>query len=60
MKIYLATWLSDRSLGKSLTKRRASRRLLSFFFIRYQEISDELFNQYVDVGQCDPRKGKDK
>jgi hypothetical protein len=58
MKIYLATWLTDRSLGRSLTKKKNSRRLLSYFFVKDQGISNELFNQYVEIGRCDPRKNK--
>jgi hypothetical protein len=60
MKIYLATWLTDRSLGNSLTKKKAPRRLLSYYFLLEQEISGELFNQYCIHGRCDPRKNKDK
>jgi len=60
MKIYLATWLTDRSLGTSLTKKRAPRRLLSYYFLIEQEITDALFRVYCISGRADPRKNKDK
>ena len=60
MKIYLAMWLTDRSLGRSLTKKRAPKRLASYFFLQDQGITKEMFNQYIFTGRCDPRKTKDK
>ena len=60
MKIYLSTWLTDRSLGDSLTKKRASNRLVSYFFIMEQKISKALIHKYYTTGRCDPRKKKDK
>jgi len=56
MKIYMATWLTDRSLGRSLTKKKANRRLVSFYFLKEQEITKVLLTQYCITGRCDPRK----
>jgi hypothetical protein len=58
MNIYLSTWLTDRSLGNSMTKKKASKRLLSYFFLKEQDISQEHFDEYVETGRCDPRKRK--
>lgn len=58
MKIYLSAWLTDRSLGHSLTKKRAAKRLLSYFFLVEQKIKKSLFVEYVETGMCDPRKRK--
>ena len=58
MKIFLSTWLTDRSLGTSMTKKRASRRLLSYFFLLEQKITATLLNKYIEFGRCDPRKQK--
>lgn len=60
MKIYMATWLTDRTLGRSLTKKRANNRLLSFHFLREQEITFEQLRQYIRTGRVDPRKTKEK
>jgi hypothetical protein len=58
MKIYFAAWLTDRSLGDSLTKKGAKTRLLSFYFLREQNITDEMIAEYSQTGKCDPRKNK--
>jgi len=58
MKIFMSAWLTDRSLGKSLTKKGASRRLLSFYFLIEQKISSALLAKYHETGKCDPRKHK--
>lgn len=58
MKIYLATWLTDRSLGKSLTKKDGNTRLLSYHFLLEQGISTGLLKEYLETGECDPRKSK--
>ena len=58
MKIYLSTWLTDRSLGISMTKKRASYRLLSYYFLMEQKISKSLIELYYRTGRCDPRKNK--
>jgi len=60
MRIFMAAWLTDRSLGSSLTKKRASRRLLSYHFLKEQEITQELFTQYIQTGRCDPRVRKEE
>ena len=51
-------WLTDRSLGESLTKKKAKRRLASFYFLREQEITSLLLTEYYETGRCDPRKTK--
>lgn len=58
MKIYMATWLFDRSLGKSLTKKRANVRLISYYFLREQEIDKESLELYCSTGRLDTRKNK--
>lgn len=58
MQIYLSTWITDRSLGQSMTKKRANRRLLSYYFIVEQKITSELLVEYYQRGRCDPRKEK--
>ena len=58
MKVYFATWLTDRSLGKSLNKKKGKTRLLSFHFLREQNITNPLFEEYIETGECDPRKNK--
>ena len=55
----MATWLTDRSLGLSLTKKRANRRLLSYHFLLEQGITKHLLAQYYETGRCDPRKTKE-
>ena len=60
MRIYLSTWLTDRSLGESLTKKRARNRLISYYFLLEQKISNALLKEYVESGRCDPRKEKEK
>jgi hypothetical protein len=60
MKIYLATWLFDKTLGRSLTKQKASKRLLSYFFIKQGATSSEQFRKYIRTGRLDPAKDKKK
>ena len=60
MKIYFATWLTDRSLGTSLNNKNGNCRLLSFHFLIEQEITNPLFQEYIATGSCDPRKNKEK
>ena len=59
MKVYLATWLGDRSLGKSLTRNNAKRRLLSYHFLKDQGAQQKEFNKYIHTGKCDIRKTKE-
>ena len=58
MKIILATWLADRSLGRSLTKKGARKRLLSYHFLQEQRVTSEQLEQYVKTGETDTRKNK--
>lgn len=58
MKIYLATWLTDRSLGESLNKTGGSKRLASFHFVKDSKITNEQFKEYCETGECDLRKTK--
>lgn len=58
MKVYFATWLTDRTLGQSLTKKGGNCRLLSYYFIREQETPPKQFERYVRRGICDIRKNK--
>lgn len=48
MKVYLATWLFEKSQGKALTKRKAFYRLLSYFHTREKK---EDFIPYVKTGK---------
>ena len=47
MKIYLATWLFEKSQGEALTKKGYAHRLLSFFHTR-EKIPE--FTNYVRIG----------
>lgn len=58
MKIYMATWLYDRSLGRTSTKLRSRRRLLSYYFLRDQGITNDQLNTYCMSGRLDTRKIK--
>jgi CO dehydrogenase/acetyl-CoA synthase alpha subunit len=58
MKIYLSTWLTDRTLGNTMTKKKGDRRLLSYFFLISQNIPVEGFRDYCTFGRCDVRKNK--
>ena len=58
MKVFMATWLFDRTLGRSSTKLRSRSRLLSFYFIKEQELNNEQFQNYITTGRLDPRKKK--
>lgn len=60
MKIYFATWLTDRSHGQGLTKMGAANRLGSYHFLIEQNISSPMFKEYVKTGNTDPRIKKDK
>jgi hypothetical protein len=59
MKIYFASWLTDATLGISLTRKKANRRLLSFHFIRTQGGTKELLNRYSVTGRANVRKEKE-
>ena len=58
MKIYFATWLTDRSLGTSLTKKKANVRLVSYHFLKEQQVTSEQILRYCKTGRCDIRKRK--
>lgn len=60
MKIYMVAWITDRSFGKSLTKKKADKRLLSYFFIKAQNVTMKSLKIYYKTGKCDPRKNKQK
>ena len=47
MKVYLVTHLIDKSQGESLTRKRAQKRLISFWYIRDKK--EELRN-YIATG----------
>ena len=58
MHIFLSTWLTDISLGNSLTKKRAKNRLVSFYFLQDQNITSEQLREYYQRGRVDCRKNK--
>lgn len=49
MKIYLATWLLEKSQGDSLTKIEANKRLISFYHSKGKE--KEGFKRYAKTGK---------
>lgn len=60
MKIVLATWLYDQTLGRTMTKRRGNVRLLSYFFLREQGITDKQLEKYIRTGRLKTGKNADK
>jgi len=48
MKIYLATWLLEPAQGKSLTRAKNTRRLLSFFHTKEKK---EQLRKYIKTGR---------
>lgn len=56
MKIYLATWLFDKTLGISMTKKKGSQRLVSYHFLREQGISKDNLLEYCKTGKYNPNK----
>lgn len=56
MKIYLATWLFDKTLGRSCTKLKANKRLLSYYFLIEGKITDEELKKYIKTGRLNPNK----
>jgi hypothetical protein len=58
MKIYLSTWLTDRSLGETLTKKNAPNRLVSFYFLVEQKVTTKMLKIYRRTGICDMRQFK--
>lgn len=52
MKLYLATWLTDPTHGKSLTNAGQTYRLVSYYYlIAYKDRYD--LHQYVETGRSD-------
>lgn len=60
MKIFFATWLTDESLGVSLTKNQAMPRLISYHFISQQKITHEQLQEYANTGMVKVTKTKRK
>lgn len=64
MKVYLATWLRDYTNGKSLTRKKAKNRLLSYHL--YQEEAekakypDTTIPEYITTGKYESRINKRK
>ena len=56
MRIYFATWLFEKSHGKSCTKQKANNRLLSYFFLNQGEISKIQLENYVKRGRLNINK----
>jgi hypothetical protein len=48
MKVYLATWLLEKSQGETLTRKRAQKRLISFWHTRDKK---EELKTYIKTGQ---------
>jgi len=51
MKIYFATWLLEKTQGWCLTKKRGNKRLLSYHFLREQEIGSSQLHTYCQIGK---------
>jgi len=49
MKIYLATWLLEKSQGESLTKKGSKNRLMSYFHTKDKPITE--FVTYIKTGR---------
>lgn len=58
MKVYFASWLFDKTLGESLTKKSITSRLLSYHFLKEQGITVEQLKGYCQTGKHDTRKRK--
>ena len=56
MVIFFATWLTDKSLGDSLTKKKASKRLVSFHFLKEQKVTSKHIKKYCTTGICNLAK----
>ena len=50
MKIYFATWLEEPSQERSLTKRKAYNRLLSYSFLRQRKQIEREIHAYLHGG----------
>jgi len=58
MTIYFVTWLTDITLGKSLTKKKACTRLVSYHFLKEKKITSNQLAKYSQNGRVDVRKKK--
>jgi len=58
MKIYFATWLFDKTLGWSMTKKRGNKRWISYHFLREQEIDSAQLHTYCKRGKLNEKKKK--
>ena len=47
MKIYFATWTEEDNQGETLTKAKAKKRLMSYFFLR----EFKFFKEYAKTGR---------
>lgn len=56
MKIFYATWLFDVSLGRSLTKKKANSRLISYHFVKVAKTTDAQLEAYSKLGRLNPKK----
>lgn len=56
MKVFFATWLFDKTLGDSLTKKKAKSRLASYHFIAQAKVTDDQMKKYVETGRFNPTK----
>lgn len=56
MKIFYATWLFDVSLGRSLTKKKANSRLISYHFVKIAKTTNEQLADYCKLGRLNPKK----
>jgi len=56
MKIYFATWLYDKTLGRSLKKYKAGNQLISFYFLREQGVTDNQLIRYCKTGNHEKKR----
>ena len=56
MKIYLVTWLGEKSQGESLTNVGYKHRLLSYYHFVKQRMTVKHLKEYVKTGKVDPKK----
>ena len=51
MKIYLATWVSEKAQGQSLTRIGMKKRLVSYHSLIDQNIITKQFVKYIQTGK---------
>jgi hypothetical protein len=56
MRVYFASWLYDITLGRSLTLKGGTNRLLSFYFLNEMGVTKEQLEKYCRTGRLDIRK----